>query len=209
MMVDRFWSQQVLPRLIEIACKSRAILEERKRTVPRAQGEVLELGIGSGLNLAFYDASKVGRVVGIDPSPALLDRARERAASASVPVELVQAGGEQLPFDRGRFDSVVVTYTLCSVVDVGTVLAEVRRVLRPGGALHFVEHGLSPDAGPSAWQQRITPIWRRVSGNCHLDRDLPRALTSAGFVIDDLSASYGDDGPRWLSFTFQGSAHVS
>ncbi len=207
-MIDHVWSERVLPRLIELACKSRAILEERKRTVPRAQGEVLELGIGSGLNLGLYDASRVTRVVGIDPSAALLERARERSRSAAVPVELVLTGGEQLPFDAGRFDSVVVTYSLCSVSDPGAVLGEARRVLRPEGVLHFIEHGLAPDAGPSRWQRRITPLWRRVSGNCHLDRDVPSALERAGFVIDDLRASYGEDGPRWLSFTFQGSAHA-
>lgn len=199
------WADRVLPVLIEKACRTRTILEERRRWIPRAHGEVLELGVGSGLNLAFYDAARVARVTGVDPSAALLARAGERAAEAPVPVELALGSAEQLRFDAGSFDSAIVTYSLCSIDDPARALAEVRRVLRPGGALMFVEHGLAPDARTRRWQRWLTPIWRRIGGGCRLDRDMPAILRGAGYRLDELSAGY-TDGVRWLSFTYEGSA---
>lgn len=199
------WADRVLPHLVEKACRSAAILEERKRWVPRASGEVLELGVGSGLNLAFYDAAKVAKVTGLDPSAPLLARAAERAASAPVPVELLRGHAEQLPFAQGTFDSAVITYSLCSVDDPARVLAELRRVLRPGGELVFVEHGLAPDAATQRWQRWLTPVWRRVGGGCRLDRDIATILREAGYRTDDLHADYAE-GARWLSYTFEGTA---
>jgi len=198
-----FWADRVLPRLVEKACRSPVILEERKRWVPRAHGEVLEVGVGSGLNLAFYDAARVGKVTGIDPSAPLLGRAAARASEAPVPVELIRGRAEALPFPDRAFDSAVVTYSLCSVDDPARALAEVRRVLRPGGELVFVEHGLARDAGTRRWQRWLTPIWRRVGGGCRLDRDMAAILRDAGYHAADLSADY-TEGARWLSYTFQG-----
>lgn len=202
------WADHVLPHLIEKACRSTAILEERKRWVPRAYGDVLELGVGSGLNLAFYDASSVAKVTGIDPSAPLLARAARRATTAPVAVELVRGHAEHLPFPDRTFDSAVITYSLCSVDDPGGALAELRRVLRPGGELVFVEHGLARDAATRRWQHWLTPVWRRIGGGCHLDRDIPAILRDAGFLSDDLHADYAD-GARWLSFTFEGTARVA
>lgn len=199
------WADRVLPHLIEKACRSSAILEERQRWVPRAHGEVLELGVGSGLNLAFYDRARVAKVTGIDPSAPLLARAAPRARAAAVPVELIAGSAEALPFADRAFDSVVVTYTLCSIDDPVRALAEVRRVLRPGGELVFVEHGLARDRGTQRWQRALTPMWRRVGGGCRLDRDVPAILRDAGFAVDELSADY-TEGARWLSYTFEGTA---
>ena len=155
--IGRGWDRRVLPWLVEKACRSTAIRAARERWVPQAAGEVLEVGVGSGLNLAFYDPARVHAVVGIDPSPELLARAGSRAEGAPVPVTLVLAAAEQLPFAAARFDSAIVTYTLCSVVDPVRALAEVRRVLRPGAPLYFVEHGRSDRARTRAWQARLTP----------------------------------------------------
>ncbi|MDQ3299035.1 MAG: class I SAM-dependent methyltransferase, partial [Myxococcota bacterium] len=154
-----WWSETVVPRLIEKACRSAEILEERERWVPRAHGRVLELGVGSGLNLAFYDPTRVEQVVGIDPSAALLARAAARVKDAKVPVELQQARAEALPFADASFDSALVTYSLCSVDDLSRAVAEVRRVVKPAGELVFVEHGRAPDRGPQRWQRRLTPVW--------------------------------------------------
>jgi ubiquinone/menaquinone biosynthesis C-methylase UbiE len=200
-----FWAEHVLPFLVEKACRSSVILGERRRWIPRAHGEVLELGVGSGLNLAFYDAPRVSGVTGVDPSAALLARARPRAAEAPVPVHLLQARAERLPLPDRSFDSAVVTYSLCSVDDPARVLAEVRRVLRPGGELLFVEHGLARDPAVQRWQHRLTPMWKRVGGGCHLDRDMAAILRGAGYCIDELAAEH-TEGVRWLSFTYQGVA---
>lgn len=199
------WADRVLPHLIEKACRSSAILEERKRWVPRAHGEVLEVGVGSGLNLEFYDAAKVAKVIGIDPSAPLLGRAASRASTAPVPVELVRGYAERLPFSDRSFDSAVITYSLCSVDDPARALAEVRRVLRTDGELVFVEHGLARDASVQRWQRWLTPVWRRVGGGCHLDRDIAAILHDSGYRSDDLRADYAE-GSRWLSYTFEGTA---
>jgi ubiquinone/menaquinone biosynthesis C-methylase UbiE len=197
------WASRVLPFLVEKACRSTTILAERQRWIPRAYGDVLELGIGSGLNLAFYDPARVTRVTGIDPSAPLLARARARVGV--LPVELVRASAEDLPLESGRFDSAVITYALCSVADPAAVLAEVRRVLKPDGVLFFVEHGLAPDDRTRRWQHRLTPAWRRVAGNCHLDRDVAAILAAAAFHSSDLHAGY-TEGAKALSYTYEGSA---
>jgi len=185
--------------------RSSEILGERQRWVPRAHGRVLELGVGTGLNLAFYDRMRVTHVTAIDPSDALLGRASARVSTSPVPVELVRATGEDLPFGAASFDSALTTYSLCSVAEPARVLAELKRVLRPGGELVFVEHGRAPDAGPQRWQRWLTPMWSRASGGCHLDRDVGAMLREAGFVTREGSEGY-TQGPRWLSYTFQGIA---
>jgi ubiquinone/menaquinone biosynthesis C-methylase UbiE len=204
----RAWDARVLPWLVEKACRSTTILAERRRWVPQATGETLELGVGSGLNLAFYDPARVTGVVGIDPSPQLLERARQRAGAVAVDVELVEAACEALPFDAARFDSAVVTYVLCSVADPARALAEVRRVLRPGAPLYFVEHGRADDARTRAWQRRVTPVWRVVGGNCHLDRQVAAMLRDAGFALETIELGYAPEGRRLTSFTYQGIARA-
>jgi SAM-dependent methyltransferase len=200
-----FWARRVLPVLVEKGCRGRVILEERRRWIPRAHGDVIELGVGSGLNLAFYDANRVAKVTAVDPSPPLLARAGLRAARAPVEVELVEASAERLPFGAEAFDSAVMTYSLCSMADPARALAEVRRVLRPGGELIFVEHGLAPDGATRWWQRRFTPIWRRFTGGCHLDRDVAAILGNAGYHVDQISAGF-TEGVRWLNYTYQGTA---
>jgi ubiquinone/menaquinone biosynthesis C-methylase UbiE len=202
------WEKWVLPTLIEKACRSRTILEERRRLVPRASGRVLEIGVGSGLNLPFYDASAVDTLTAIDPSEELLERAEERAKASPLSgrITLRRASAEQLPLDDESVDTAVMTYTLCSVGDPAQVLSELRRVLRPGGSLLFVEHGLSNEARIARWQQRVTPLWRRFSGNCHLDRDTPCALRDAGFELPELSAGYTEGIVKALSYTTEGRA---
>jgi len=201
-----WWGDHVVPGLVEKACRSAVILDERKRWIPRAHGRVLEIGVGSGLNLAFYDPDRVEQVVAIDPSRPLLERARPRAADAKVAVALEQASAEALPFADRAFDSAVVTYSLCSIDQLDRALGELHRVLRPGGELVFVEHGRAPDRSVQRWQRWLTPAWRRLGGGCRLDRDIPAALTAAGFALgDDVTAGY-TDGARWLSYTYQGTA---
>ncbi len=203
-----FWSNRVLPILIEKACRNGAIKEERERWVPRAHGRVLEIGVGSGLNLAFYDPAKVTGVLGIDPSHSLLQRARERARDARVAITFEECSVAQLPFDGRSFDSAVVTYTLCSVDDPARALREVARVLKPNAELFFVEHGLAPDDRTRRWQRRLTPTWKVVGGGCRLDRDPFAALAAAGFALEETRAAYAEEGASWLSFTYEGVARA-
>lgn len=201
------WDARVYPHLLDRVCGTEAISVERRRCIAAATGEVLEVGVGSGLNLPLFDARTVARVTGIDPSAPLLARAAARAAT--VPVELRRAVAEALPFDAGRFDTVVFTYTLCSVDDPRQALHEARRVLRAGGRVLFVEHGLSPDPAIARWQRRITPLWRAVSGNCHLDRDVPRELLAAGLQVEELGGYQDHHRPGRLSHAFVGAATVA
>lgn len=199
------WNQYVVPQLIRRACGVRAVERQRTKVVPHARGRVLEVGVGSGLNLRHYNASTVDHVVGLDPSPALLRVAQQAARGVQLPVTLLQGDAQRLPLDDASVDSVVVTYTLCSVPDVQAALAEVARVLAPGGRLHFCEHGWAPDSNVQRWQQRLAPLWKHVGGGCHLTRDIPVLLATAGFEVDGLETMYLP-GLRFMTYNTWGQA---
>ena len=172
--------------------------------IETAQGLVLEVGVGSGLNLPLYGTA-VTRVVAVDPSPELLRLASRRAVDAVVPVSLIRASAEHLPFAGAIFDTIVMTWTLCSIPNPIAALTEMRRVLWPGGQLLFVEHGLSREIRTARWQHRLTPYWKRISGGCHLDRKTDDLIRAAGFQIDAIEMAYMQ-GPKPWTFMYQGSA---
>ena len=197
------YRDHVLPCLTHLAMSNRRLVEYRRRIVPQAHGRVLEIGIGSGLNLSFY--GQVARVVGIDPSAGLLRRAgRHNAVDAA----LVEASAEAIPFDQGTFDTVVTTWTLCTIPDVVSALREMLRVLRPGGRLLFVEHGLAPDRAVARWQNCLTPCWKWCSGGCHLNRKMDRLITAAGFHIEQLDTGYMQ-GRNPFAFMYEGVARCA
>ena len=199
-----FYRDRVLPHLIHAAMRQEHLAAYRRRVAAAADGVVLEIGVGSGLNLPFYP-SGVTRIVGIDPSAKLLAMAREAASSSRVPVDLVDGSVEVIPLGDGTVDTVVTTWTLCSMADVERGLSEVRRVLKPHGALLFVEHGLAPDARVRRWQDRLTPVWKRIGGGCHLNRAVPTLVEDAGFRIERIESGYAD-GPRPMAFMYEGRA---
>jgi len=174
--------------------------------VPRARGRVLELGVGAGSNFQLYDPGRVSSVVGIEPSAVMRARAAAAGRAAGLEAEVIDAVGECLPFDEAGFDTVVTTYTLCSVASPERVLAEARRVLKPGGTLLFLEHGRAPDAGVHAWQRRIEPLWKRALGNCHLTRPVTGAIEAAGFRLTHHAAHHVQPLPRWVGWTEWGEA---
>ncbi len=198
------YDRRVLPRLLDLVMRQETLAGYRARTVAAAHGDVLEVGIGSGLNLQFYGKA-VSHLTGIDPSAELLAMAERRTAGAPCPVVLVQASAEALPLDDHAIDTVVMTWSLCSIPDPAAALAEMRRVLRPGGRLLFVEHGLAPEPSVRKWQNRLTPCWRHVGGGCHLNRKMDDLIRAAGFEIVSLDTGYMT-GPRLLTFLYQGSA---
>ena len=195
----------ILPRLINCACGLSAVEAQRAQIIPGARGRVLEIGFGSGLNLPFYRADAVVEVVGLEPSAEMLGLARRAASDAPFPVELLSGAAEDIPFEGASFDTVVTTYTLCSVEDPLRALSEMRRVLKSNGQLLFAEHGKAPEASVRAWQNRLNPLWRRIAGGCQLNRDVPQLLEQSGFCVDALDAAY-IDGPRPLTFNYRGVA---
>jgi SAM-dependent methyltransferase len=198
------YATYVLPRLTDLAMRSSAARAERARFVPSAGGLVLEVGVGSGLNLPFYSAG-VQRLYGLDPSAKLLDMARRRAGGLTFPVEFLEGSAEAIPLAAGAVDCVVTTWTLCSILDLARALSEMRRVLRPAGRLIFVEHGRAPDPGVVRWQDRLTPLWRRVTGGCHLNRPIDQLLAQGGFDVVELERGY-IAGPRVGAFLYRGAA---
>lgn len=203
-----WWDRVMVPKLIGCACAQPAIMEKRARVVPHASGDVLELGCGGGINMAFYDSEKIRSFSGLDPSPALLD-ASKAAAQAKGMVADIRAGiGEAMPFDDASFDTILVTYTLCSVHDQRQVLTEMKRVLRPGGKALFLEHGAAPDPEPAKWQRRIEPVWKRIGGNCHMTRPIAAAYEAAGFRIGWMDKGYAPKTPRPFGWMEWGEAHV-
>jgi len=191
--------------LIDLACGMKAVREQREKVVPLAHGRVLEVGIGTGLNLAHYDKAKVEQIVGLDPALDMHRLARKRMLRAGLAVELVGLSAERIPLEDAGFDTVLMTYTLCSIPDPVAALKEMRRMLKPGARLVFCEHGASPDPGVRRWQDRLTPLWSRIGGGCHLNRDIPALLREAGFRCDDLQAAYLP-GPRPLTYNYWGTA---
>jgi ubiquinone/menaquinone biosynthesis C-methylase UbiE len=198
------YADVILPRLCHLAMRNKRLLPYRQRVVSAAEGRVLEIGIGSGPNLQLY-GPQVSHVIGLEPSRTLIGMAERAARGSPVGIDLIEGSAERIPLDDRSIDSAVMTWVGCSIPDVLAALHEVRRVLRPGGRLLFVEHGLAPDAGVARWQDRLTPIWRRFSGGCHLNRRIDAMLSDGGFRIDRLDAGYAP-GPRIMAYFYEGSA---
>jgi ubiquinone/menaquinone biosynthesis C-methylase UbiE len=198
-----FYNDVVLPRLCDLAMRNKQLVPFRERVIGAAEGMVLEIGVGSGRNLPFY-RQPAREVLALEPSPRLVAMAR-RASVSGMPVSFVEAAAEAIPLDRHSVDTIVTTWTLCSIPQVATALQEMRRVLRPGGKLLFVEHGLAPDQAVCWWQDRLTPAWRRLCGGCHLNRPIQSLIEDAGFRIDRIQTGY-IPGPRPMTFMYEGSA---
>ncbi len=199
------YSRYILPKLIDVAMRNPETGRLRADWIPRARGEVLEVGIGSGLNLPFY-SPEVQRVRGVDPSEELQRLARQRAAGTAIHVEFISQSAEMpLPLPEASIDTAVVTWSLCSIEDPLSALQQIRRVIKPDGQLIFIEHGLARDPGVVVWQDRLTPLWKRLTGGCRLNRKMDELITAAGFKIEELKTGYLP-GPRPMTYTYQGIA---
>lgn len=201
-----FYSRRILPWLIERSCATGPVMKQREKVVPLAEGRVLEVGAGGGLNLGFLDRGRVERVFGLDPSAELLASARDRAAALGVAFEPLLQEAAAIPLEDASVDTVLVTYTLCSIEDQHAALAEMRRVLRPGGRLIFCEHGAAPDRRVRRVQDALTPLWRKVAGNCRLNRAVLTDLDRAGFRVDWAEEMYLPGTPRFAGFNRWGVA---
>ena len=199
-----FYSDVLLPKLCHLAMRNRRLLPYRERAIGMAEGTVLEIGFGSGLNLPFY-GSGVREIIALEPAPQLIAMARRLVNSRAAPVRFVNASAEAIPIEGGSVDTVVTTWTLCTIPRALDALAEMRRVLRPNGRLVFVEHGLAPDDRVRWWQDRLTPAWACISGGCHLNRPIRSMVEEGGFRIDRLESGYMP-GPKPMTFMYEGTA---
>ena len=206
--MNNWWDRHVVPRLIGCACTQPAVMRDRAKVVPNASGDVLELGCGAP-NLDYYDWNNVRSLSGVDPSAQLLERAQLALEAKGLKAHFMPGVAEALPFDNASFDTVVTTFTLCSVQDPHLALSEAKRVLRRDGRLLFVEHGLAPDASAAAWQNRIEPAWKRIAGGCHLTRPVTQAISDAGFVCNAPQGHYMKRTPKWLGWVEWGEARLA
>ena len=202
------WERYAVPPLIASACGSKAIMKQREKIVPSAEGVVLELGCGSGTNFGLYDRSKVNRLHALEPAPGMMKRARKTADALqfSDKIDFIEAGAEAIPLEDNSVDSAVITFVLCTIPDWKSALGEVRRVLKPGGRVLFSEHGLAPDEPVAKWQRRIEPFWKPLAGGCHLTRDIPKLFNEAGFELDGTQTMYLPSTPKVAGFVSWGSA---
>ncbi|WP_372778340.1 class I SAM-dependent methyltransferase [Litorivivens sp.] len=201
-----FYEQHILPHVIDFACGDKVIMEQRQHVLAAAEGRVLEVGMGSGLNLRYYDPNKVDFVWGLEPSDGMRKKAQKNLQQSPVQVEWLGLPGEEIPLDSHSADTVVLTFTLCTIPDWETALEQMKRVLKPGGKLLFCEHGAAPDEAVARWQNRVNPLWKKIAGGCHLNRKIPELITQAGFSIRELEADYLPKTPRIAGFRYRGFA---
>ena len=201
-----FWENRIVPRLIDAGCSTGPILKQREKVVPAAKGRILEVGMGSAINLPFYDVDKVEMVWGLEPSEGMRRKAEPRLANAPFPVEWLGLPGEEIPLDDNSADTVLLTFTLCTIPDFAKALAQMRRVLKPGGQLLFAEHGAAPDENVRKWQDRVNPLWKRLAGGCNINREMPRLIEEAGFKIESLESMYLPGTPKVAAFQYWGHA---
>lgn len=201
-----FYDRHVLPLLLNAAMSAKPISYQRKKVVPRAEGRVLEIGFGAGHNLPFYDTVKVSHLWALEPSKEMRARAAPRVKDSPLRIEFLDLPGEEIPLDDGAADTVLVTYTLCTIPDVMKALHGMRRVLKANGRLIFCEHGEAPDESVRKWQRRITPMWKKIGGGCHVGRAIPKLIRDSGFAVQDMETMYLPGTPRFAGFNYWGSA---
>lgn len=201
-----FYNKHILPKFVNLACSSGQMKKVRSKTIPAAQGSVLEIGFGSGLNLPFYQANQVKQFIAVEPDAGMRQLAAGRLKEVDFACEILDLEAEAIPLDENLVDTVVVTFSLCTIPDVAKALSEMRRVIKPKGRLIFAEHGLAPDAGIAKWQRRIEPIWKPLGGGCHLTRKPVELLEKNGFKIETVTADYLPKAPRFAGYVSYGQA---
>ena len=200
------YDKYILPRMLNCACSSKPMVYQRQKVVPLAEGDILEVGIGSGLNLPFYDKSKVNKIWGLDPSKELNRMASKVAAEENLEIDFLISGAEHIPLPDDHVDTILITYTMCTIPEVEQANEEMKRVLKPGGKMIFCEHGKAPDPNIHKWQNRINPLWKKIAGGCNLNRDIPALIETSGFKLENLETMYLPSTPKIAGYNYWGYA---
>ena len=203
-----FYENRVLPHLVNFACSAKPNQKQREKIVPLAEGDVLEIGFGGGLNLPYYDAQKVRKIWGLEPSAGMRRKAQPMVDASDLDVHFIDLPGENIPLEANSVDTVLVTYSLCTIADAAAALEGMRRVLKPGGSLLFCEHGIAPDSDVRRWQRRLNPAWSRFAGGCNMNRDIPDLITKGGFEITADERMY-IPGVKMLCYNYWGRAKAA
>lgn len=204
-----FYDKYILPSLINCGCGTKPMRYQRQKIVPLAEGSVLEIGIGSGLNLPFYDLGKINKIWGLDPSKELNNMAKNISTTIDVEVDFIIGGAEEIPLPDNSVDTVLLTYTLCTIAEVKDSIREMERVLKTSGRMLFCEHGLAPDEKVVRWQERLSPYWKKIAGGCHLNRNIPKIIEDSKFKIVKLESMYLPKTPKFAGFNYWGEARLS
>ena len=204
-----FYDKYILPTFLNCACGTKPMQYQRKKIVPFAKGDVLEIGIGSGLNLPFYDLDQINKIWGLDPSEELNSMAEKVARDIDIDVDLIIGGAEEIPLPENSIDTILLTYTLCTIPKVKDSIKEIERVLKPSGSMLFCEHGLAPDEKVAKWQQKLNPYWKKIAGGCNLNRDIPKIIQDSSFKITKLETMYLPSTPKFAGFNYWGEVKVS
>ena len=205
-MILSLYNKYILPKVLNCTCGSKPINYQRAKIVPLAEGVILDIGIGSGLNIPFYNKSKIKYLYGLDPSKELIEMAKPFAKKNQIEIEFLKCGAEKIPLSDNSIDTVLITYTMCTIPDVSLSNSEIMRVLKDNGKLLFCEHGLAPDANIAKWQKRINPFWGKIAGGCNLDRNIPKLITSSGFKISNMEEMYLPSTPKFAGYNYWGVA---
>ena len=207
-MIKSAYENYVLPKLLDTCCSTKPINYQREKIVPNASGTVLEIGIGSGLNIPFYNISKIDKIYGLDPSIQLCKKAIKKAEKINMNIDFLFEGAEEIKLKSNSIDTVVITYTLCSIPNPMDALKEIKRVMRSDGNILFCEHGIAPDTKVSKWQNRINPIWGKLFGGCNINRDIPSIISNSGFKVQNLEQMYLPSTPKIVGYNYWGSASI-
>ena len=207
-MIKSAYENYVLPKLLDTCCSTKPIKYQREKIIPNASGKVLEIGIGSGLNIPFYNISKIDKIYGLDPSIQLCKKAIKKAKEINMNIDFLFEGAEEIKLKSNSIDTVLITYTLCSIPNPMDALKEIKRVMRSDGNILFCEHGIAPDIKVSKWQNRINPIWGKLFGGCNINRDIPSIISNSGFKVQNLEQMYLPSTPKIVGYNYWGSASI-
>ncbi|MBL88103.1 MAG: SAM-dependent methyltransferase [Gammaproteobacteria bacterium] len=207
-MISNLYDKFVLPKLLDVCCSTKPINYQRNKIVPNAKGDILEVGIGSGLNIPYYDPKKINKIIGLDPSEELNEMAKENAAKSDINIDILIAGAEEIPLPSNSIDTVLITYTLCTIPNLADSLKEIKRVMKNDAEMIFCEHGIAPDLRIQNWQNKINPLWGKLFGGCNINRDIPKILVNSEFKIQTLEQMYLPSTPKIVGYNYWGLAKI-